>query len=154
MSRRYPNPRLAKVHWIYTVDELSRLFRKHPNTIRNWIKDGLNPVDRARSILIRGRDIRGYLEGKRASGKSKCPPGTIYCFTCKAPKPPAAGMVDFTPGPGGGGIITALCPNCQTVLKQIVSETRLRAFRLNGDLTIRAVLRRLPGLELPGDDCD
>lgn len=136
MARRYPNPRLAKVHWIYTVRELARLLRKHPNTIRNWIRDGLKPIDRSRDILIRGSEVRGYLERKRTNGKTKCPPGTIYCFTCRSPKSPAADMVDFTPGPGGIGIVTALCPDCQTIMKQLVSRTRMRGFRLNSEHAI------------------
>ena len=136
MARRYPNPRLVKVHWIYTVHELARLLRKHPNTIRNWIRDGLHPIDGSRDILIRGSDVRAYLERKRADGRTKCPPGKIYCFTCRSPKPPAADMVDFALGPGGIGTVTALCPDCQTIMKQLVSNTRIGGFRLSGELAI------------------
>lgn len=135
MARRYPNPGLVKIHRLYTPTEIARLLGKHPNTIRNWIKDGLKPIDDLRCVLIRGREVRRYLEEKRASGKSKCPPGTLYCFGCKGPKPPAADMVDFDRKCGRVGIVTAICPDCSAVMKQVVSEARLKAFGLNVDFT-------------------
>ena len=33
------------------------LFRRHKNTVRNWLKVGLQPVDDRRPILILGREL-------------------------------------------------------------------------------------------------
>ena len=41
MGSRHPNPRLAKIHRSYSVEEIARLFRVHKNTVRAWLRQGL-----------------------------------------------------------------------------------------------------------------
>ena len=96
MGRRRPNPRLAKIHYSYSVDELARLYGVHKNTVRNWCKVGLKPIDDQRPILIRGQDARRFLTERRARTKQACGPGRIYCLPCRAPKVPAEKMADCT----------------------------------------------------------
>ena len=45
MGARRPNPKLAKIHRTYTVEEVARLYDVHRNTVRQWIKDGLPSMD-------------------------------------------------------------------------------------------------------------
>ena len=45
MRRRYPNPRLAKSLLCYDVATIARLYGCHRNTVRNWFKHGLTPID-------------------------------------------------------------------------------------------------------------
>jgi hypothetical protein len=51
---RHPNPRLVKIHRSYTVEEVARNLRKHKNTVRAWIKQGLRPIDGRRPTLFTG----------------------------------------------------------------------------------------------------
>ena len=51
MGYRNPNPRLAKIHRSYSVDDVSRLFKIHKNTVRNWLRQGLEPIDDQRPTL-------------------------------------------------------------------------------------------------------
>ena len=37
MGTRHPNPRLAKIHRNYTVEDVSSLFGIHRNTVREWV---------------------------------------------------------------------------------------------------------------------
>ncbi len=89
MSKRHPNPRLAKIHRNYTVDEVAHLFGVHRNTVREWVKRGLPTTDGKRPMLILGCDLVAFLGARRAKNKRTCQPGEIYCVRCRAPKAPA-----------------------------------------------------------------
>ena len=69
MSKRHPNPRLAKIHRNYTVEEVASLFGVHRNTVREWVKRGLPTSDDRRPMLILGRDLVAFLQ--RAAGKEQ-----------------------------------------------------------------------------------
>ena len=49
MPATRPNPRLAKIHRSYTVDEIATLYGVHRNTVRAWIARGLATVDQRRA---------------------------------------------------------------------------------------------------------
>jgi hypothetical protein len=34
-----------KIHRSYSVEEVSRLFGIHKNTVGNWLRQGLSPID-------------------------------------------------------------------------------------------------------------
>ena len=48
------NPCRVKLHRSYTVPELAACLAVHKNTIRNWQREGLEPVNRSRPILFDG----------------------------------------------------------------------------------------------------
>jgi hypothetical protein len=54
MGKRHPNPRLVKLHRSYTVEQIARLFDIHKNTVRAWVKQGLQPIDGQRPALFHG----------------------------------------------------------------------------------------------------
>jgi len=70
MGYRYPQGRRAKIHRTYTVDDLSRLLKIHKNTIRNWLRQGLEAIDGQRPTLIRGEALRRALD-------AVLPPGLV-----------------------------------------------------------------------------
>jgi hypothetical protein len=124
-KHRYPNPGLVKLHRPYTVAEVARLLDKHPRTILEWIKASLPIVDRHRPFLIRGRDLRAFLEARRASRRRPCPPGTLYCFGCREARRPALGLADFEPHEHGAGNLVALCETCGRIMRRRVNAARL-----------------------------
>jgi hypothetical protein len=54
MGKRHPNPRLVKLHRSYAVEQIARLFDVHKNTVRAWVKQGLQPIDGQRPALFHG----------------------------------------------------------------------------------------------------
>jgi hypothetical protein len=134
MARTRINPRLAKLHLCYSVEEMARLFKAHPNTVRQWLKKGLQPIDRRKPLLVQGRTLRAFLEARRAAAKTPCPPGTLYCLRCREPRRPAMGMADFITREHGPGNLRALCESCGTAMHR-------RARR-------DAVTALLPGIEV------
>jgi len=107
------------MHRSYTVEEVARLYGLSRNTVRAWLKGGdLEAIDNGRPVLIQGRALRVFLEARRAAAKRPCPPGTLYCLKCRAPRPPALGMADFVAKQGGAGNITALCDVCGAAMNR------------------------------------
>jgi hypothetical protein len=95
MSKRHPNPRLAKIHRNYTVEEIANLFGVHKNSVRNWVKGGLPTSDDRRPMLILGRDLVAFLHARRVKNKRPCQPGEIYCMRCRAAQRPAGDMAEY-----------------------------------------------------------
>lgn len=114
MSRRRPNPHLAKIHRSYTIEEVASLFSVHKNTIRGWVRSGLPVISDRRPHLILGRDIRDHLLAQRQSRAKRCQPDEMYCFKCREPRRPAEGMLDYIPKTAGRGLLMGLCPCCAT----------------------------------------
>ena len=55
------NPRLAKIHHSYTVEDVARRRGVHRNTVRHWVKNRGATIDQKRPILIQGRDLAKFL---------------------------------------------------------------------------------------------
>jgi len=88
MKKRHPNHRLVKIHRAYIVEEIASLFGMHKNTVRHWIKDGLNTIDDKRPMLILGHVLVEFLKARRVKNKQPCKPGELYCVRCRAPETP------------------------------------------------------------------
>lgn len=127
--RRVPNPRLAKLHCSYTVEEAARALDTHKNTIRIWLKAGLPSVAGLWPVLIRGTDLRDFLSRRRANAKRPCPPGHLYCLRCRQPRKPDADLVEYLPARAGAGNIRAVCPSCTTLMHRRASVAAFEAFR-------------------------
>ena len=78
MPARRANPNRVKQHRSYSVDELARCFDVHKNTVRNWQRDGLKPIDKARPILFHGAAVRDFLASRNSNRKRPCPPAVSY----------------------------------------------------------------------------
>lgn len=148
MSKRLPNPRLAKGHRNYTVAEVSRLFDVHKNTVREWIKRGLPTNDMRRPFLILGRDLSVFLAERRSRNKRTCQLGEMYCLRCRAPRAPAAGMVDYTPTTATIGNLVAICSSCETLMHRRASLAKLDQFTGHLDITLPHAPPRIG--EMPG----
>lgn len=127
------NPQLAKLHRSYTVDEVARLFDAHRNTVRGWFKAGLPAIDDHRPIMVQGRALRAFLQGRRDRAKRPCLPGTLYCCKCRSPREPAPGSAVFEARAAGAGTLRALCATCGC-----------RMFRRAGLASLAGIMPQIP----------
>lgn len=135
MTQRLPDPRRAKIHRSYTVEEVAQLYRVHRNTVRQWIKQGLPVCDNRRPVLILGNHLAAFLTRKRAQNKRPCKPGEIYCVRCRNPQRPALGMADYEPITCTGGNLLGLCPKCSAMMYRRVNRAMLSTAA--GNLEVR-----------------
>lgn len=143
MTKRHPNYRLVKIHRNYTVAEVASLLNMHKNTVRRWIKDGLTIIDDKRPKLILGQDLRVFLQAHRVKKKQRCKQGQLFCVRCRSPKFPAGNMADYSPLTEKSGCLTAICPDCESIMNQYVSLARISEIYEKIDVTLPNVERRI-----------
>ena len=136
MAKRHQNPRLAKIHRSYTVDEIADLYRVGKNTVRNWIKQGLPTCDNKRPMLILGSDLNAFHEKRRNKNKQPCKPDEIYCVRCRIPKEPAAGMVEYQPINEKSGNLVAICPDCESMIYRRISMAKIKQISSHMSITL------------------
>ena len=154
MAARRIDPRSVKLNRCYDIAELAARLGVHKNTVRHWQAEGLKPIDCRRPVLFHGSTIRAFLSSRSASRKSPCPPGTIYCFGCRAPRPPALGMVDYIPLSATGGNVRAICRTCETVMHRRAAKASLATILPGCDVQIMQAPLRLKSSPSPSLNCD
>lgn len=125
MPTTRPNPRLAKIHRNYSVDEIARLYEVHRNTVRAWIKRGLRTVDERRPVLVLGRDLVDYLQQRRAANKRPCGLDEIFCLRCREPRVPMDRLVAYRPLTPSQGNLVGRCGRCMAGLFRRASLAKL-----------------------------
>jgi hypothetical protein len=154
MARRHPNPRLAKSHRNYSVDDVSRLFSIHKNTVRNWLQSGLAPIDHHRPTLIRGQELARFLTERRANTKQTCGPGRIYCLPCRAPKLPAGKMAECISMSDTSGTLQGICPDCNRMIYRRINPQKLETIRGDLEVTVTQARTRIEETAEPNVNCD
>lgn len=154
MSKRHPNPRLAKIHRNYSIEEIATLFGVHRNTVRAWVRRGLPTSDDRRPLLILGRDLVAFLQAQRAKNKRTCQPGEIYCVRCRAPKAPAGAMADYEALSATQGNLIAICLDCETIIYRRVSLAKLELIRGNLEIIFPQAQRHIDESAQPSVNSD
>jgi hypothetical protein len=154
VGARHPNPRLAKSHRSYSVEEVSRLFAIHKNTVRNWLRQGLTAIDEQRPTVIRGVELRRFLTERRVGGKQTCGPGRIYCMPCRAPKVPAGNMAECIASGETSGTLRGICPDCDRMIYRRVNPQKLGAVIGELDVTVTQARPRIEETVRPYVNCD
>jgi hypothetical protein len=154
MGYRHPNPRLAKIHRNYSVEDVSHLFDIHKNTVRNWLRQGLEPIDDQRPTVIQGVELRRFLTDRRAGAKQTCGPGRIYCLPCRAPKVPAGNMAECLAVDGTIGTLHGICPDCNRMIYRRVNPQKLNDVRGSLEVTLTQAGARIDETTKPNVNCN
>lgn len=128
-KRRTYNPRMIKRDFSYTIEEVAALFCLHQNSVRLWLKDGLQPIDAGRPTLIHGSNLIEFVRDRQAARKHPCGPNDFYCCRCRQARRAWENLVDLENRPGGKVLLKAICDVCFGGLNKIGSQSKLEEYR-------------------------
>lgn len=154
MKRHRIDLRLAKLHRNYTVEEVVRLFGVHENTVRDWLRAGLQTIDEQRPALILGSELRRFLSARRSSRKCTTPAGMIYCVPCRQPREPDGHVADYIRRTATTGDLVGICPACERMLFRRVNHASLDAVRGCVEVTMREAHGRISDCARPSVNYD
>ena len=154
MSTRHPNHRLVKIHRNYTVEEMAQLLEKHKNTVRNWLRDGLEVIDDRRPALVLGSTLVDFLKKRRGRNKRTLKPGEIYCVRCRVAVKPAGGMADCVQITDLTGNLRGICPRCDLLAHRCVSLAKIDQVKGDLEITIEPAGERIRESPDPSHNCD
>lgn len=141
------NPNLCKIHRSYTIEEIANLYTVHKNTVRAWIKGGLQVCDNLKPLLILGQDLKDFLRGKRTQNKRPCKPNEIYCLKCRTPQKPELNTLEFRHETATKGRVIARCLTCGSLMNKYFKLADLGIIR--DQLTDSSKTTKLEGDPLP-----
>lgn len=70
----------------YTIEDVCILYSKrklHPQTVRKWIKNGLQLVDNCKPVLLHGSTLKDFLGKLNDDNHISLNFDEFYCFSCK-----------------------------------------------------------------------
>lgn len=143
MPKRVPY-RKIKTHRPYTPYEAALVLGVHRQTVIRWIKEqGLAADTSSKPWLIEGRDLRVFLGERQSRRKCSLDIHTFYCFGCQDGRTAAARMADYVQQTATGGMLTAICDTCGTLMNKVVKRSDLEEIRARLDVTIQTADARI-----------
>jgi hypothetical protein len=149
MANRKHSVRYLKRRRTYNVREAAKATGATPGTIRNWQKNGLEPLAGVYPAIFRGIDIITFLGRRQRERRQPCGPGRLFCFRCKAPKRPAFDEVEFWPDGPNLGKLRGLCSECASTMNRRTSLAKLSSAAGGLTVSIRRADSRLGETPMP-----
>lgn len=129
MNRKRASPRRLKANLTYTVAELSERLGVHRGTVRNWYRSGLEPIDDRKPLVFHGSEVKAFLAERSKRAKRSCADSELYCLSCRVPRQPAEGIVEWRANPCGTQTLSALCAHCETLMYRFVADRDVERIR-------------------------
>ena len=121
----------------YTYEEAADLLRLTSHTVRSWRPKGLSVMDSRKPHLILGEALIEYVERNKTKRSLQLCVDQMLCFTCKAPRRPLGGLVDYVPFTDTRGRLVGLCEVCEGSVQKFATKARLHEFDEIFDIAIK-----------------
>jgi hypothetical protein len=121
--------------------------------VRNWLRQGLKPIDNQRPTLVRGEELCRFLGDRRTRAKQVCGSGRIYCLSCRAPKVPAGNIAECVQTGETTGSLQGICPDCGGMIYRLINPQKLGAVRGDLEVTVTQARPRLDDMNDPNVGC-
>ena len=150
------NPRLAKIHRSYSVEEIARLFKLHKNTVRAWLRQrARRPSTVSAQPWSAAIAFRGFLSERRDPVQA-----TVRSRAHLLPAVPRAegarsedGRMRERPATTNG-TLQEICPDCNRMIYRRINPQKIGAVRGDLDVTFTQAEPRLGEMARPNVNCD
>jgi len=115
----------------------------HKNTVRAWLKAGLDPIDHRRPTVVLGRQLSSFLHARREARRQRCGAGQFYCVRCRAPRTSAASKAWYLPITTVSGNLSGICSDCGTRMYRRVALHKIAAVAGDLDVTMPQAQQRI-----------
>ncbi|MDF2372684.1 MAG: tyrosine-type recombinase/integrase [Rhizobiaceae bacterium] len=122
MSRSYRSAR-PKANRVYSVEDVLHHYGICRNTLSNWTKSGLRPVDGTRPQLFRGTELKWFHAQRSIERTKSLRMGEFKCFACKSCVFPEVSTLCIDVPIRRSYWAHATCPECHGMLQKILGET-------------------------------
>lgn len=117
--------RRIRTNLIYSVAEAARLLEINPKTLDTWIARGL-PVLSRHPRLIRGADIKRYLDERKRAKVRHCTDDELFCFSCQSPRVAVQASIETVRVlTTGAAHLRGLCSHCGTTMSQLCRRSKV-----------------------------
>lgn len=140
--RNLQSERKARIHQLYSSDDVIKLYQISRNTLTNWIADGLALID-AEPRLFRGSDLNAFHSRRREKAAGQ-PLGQFRanCFACKRSHSLLEGEISISPGRTGEIFrVSRTCPDTGARANRFVCRKELETLQRHREAN--------PGLQTP-----
>jgi hypothetical protein len=128
MSRAYRKVR-PHANLVYSVEEVMSLYSVCRNTVSNWVRSGLVPVDRKIPQLFRGAMLIQFHEARRARTCQHLRSGEFKCLGCKAAVFPDLEGLVLERLKASQWMAQARCPDCDAIMMKLLDATECDKLR-------------------------
>lgn len=148
MRKRKPKSDLRKIRLskCYSILETAKLLGIGVNTVRAWIRLGLQVLGSDKPILIPGDGLKSWLKARGAARKYKCLPDELYCLRCRRPQTVKTGSAVVTPRNNKTVTVQARCAICYARMNKTASLAKI------SEIQISFGLKTLAQVNLEGCD--
>ncbi len=88
------NPQIISRHLSYTLPEIAARLSMTKKSLYRWINEGLPVVlGQKKPILIRGDDLKAFINARNSKNKVKLKRHEFYCLRCRAPRRAKRGTI-------------------------------------------------------------
>jgi hypothetical protein len=128
-KKRTYNLRLIRRNLSYSISEIADLFATHPQTVRQWIKAGLETIDGRRPFLVHGGELIRFLSERQSRRKHQCRPEQFFCCRCRTPKRLRNGLVTIRILNERQLCLAGHCQDCDSPMNRVGSVRCLEEYR-------------------------
>lgn len=128
--RNLQSDRKARLHQLYSSDDVIKLYDISRNTLTNWIADGLGFIN-ADQRLFRGFDLNAFHKQRRVKATGAAlGPFAARCFGCKRSHSLLSGDIVISPGRTPELFrVSKICPDTGVPANRYVCAEELEALQ-------------------------